>query len=193
MGCIFAALRVKNAHSELRERNLQLEAMLHQVEALAITDPLTGLFNRRRFGDVLKREFAVTKRYRNTLSCLLLDLDHFKVVNDQLGHPVGDRTLRETAAIMRRSCRASDLVARIGGEEFALILPGRDRAAAAQFCELLRAVVANHDWSEIGTALAITVSVGVAQWDGTSEVDELLHQADSQLYRAKRAGRNQVA
>jgi diguanylate cyclase (GGDEF)-like protein len=127
------------------------------------------------------------------LSIAIVDLDHFKVVNDELGHPVGDHALRQTAAVMRRNCRPNDLVARIGGEEFALILPGLDRADAAQFCESLRAGVANHDWREIDAALAITVSVGVAQWDGTSEIDELVHIADTQLYRAKRAGRNQVA
>jgi diguanylate cyclase (GGDEF)-like protein len=94
---------------------------------------------------------------------------------------------------MRRICRNSDLVARIGGEEFALILPGMTRTDATLFCESLCASVATHEWREIHADLAITVSVGVAQWDGSAELEELIHAADLQLYRAKRAGRNQVA
>ena len=105
---IFAALRVKAAHAELRDRNQQLESMLHSVEALASTDALTGLFNRRRFADVLRREFAVTKRYKNTLSCLLLDLDHFKQINDRFGHDAGDQVLKEVARRITGSLREVD-------------------------------------------------------------------------------------
>jgi diguanylate cyclase (GGDEF)-like protein len=94
---------------------------------------------------------------------------------------------------MRRSCRQSDLLARIGGEEFALILPGMTRDDATRFCESLRAAVAAHDWRAIHPELAMTISIGLAQWDGSAELDELVHMADAQLYRAKRAGRNQVA
>ena len=106
---------------------------------------------------------------------------------------MGDRALKQSAAIMRRHCRHSDLLARIGGEEFALILPGLTRDDATAFCETLRAAVAAHEWSETHPGLAITISIGLAQWDGSAELDELVHAADTQLYRAKRAGRNQVA
>jgi diguanylate cyclase (GGDEF)-like protein len=170
----------------LRERSLLLERESQE-------DVLTGIANRRCFVQRLAAEIEVSLAVGQPLSVAIVDLDNFKVVNDQLGHPVGDRALRQTAAVMRRNCRSSDLVARIGGEEFALILPGMNREDAARFCESLRAAVATHDWREIDAALAITVSVGVAQWDGTSEIDELVHHADTQLYRAKRAGRNQVA
>jgi diguanylate cyclase (GGDEF)-like protein len=94
---------------------------------------------------------------------------------------------------MRRGCRASDLISRIGGEEFAVILPGLTRNDAIAFCETLRASVAGYEWSEIHPDLAITISIGLAQWDGSAELEELVHAADTQLYRAKRAGRNQVA
>jgi diguanylate cyclase (GGDEF)-like protein len=127
------------------------------------------------------------------LCVAIADLDHFKIVNDGLGHPVGDQALRQCAAVMRRNCRQSDVLARIGGEEFALLLPGMTRADALAFCDTLRSTVAAHDWRATHPGLAISISMGVAQWDGSAELGELLHAADTQLYAAKRAGRNQVA
>jgi diguanylate cyclase (GGDEF)-like protein len=141
----------------------------------------------------LESEIEVALAVGRPLSIAIVDLDHFKVVNDALGHPVGDRALRHCAMLMRRSCRPSELLARIGGEEFALLLPGMTRDEAIVFCEALRAAVAAHDWREVHPDLALTISIGLAQWDGTAELDELVHMADTQLYRAKRAGRNQVA
>jgi diguanylate cyclase (GGDEF)-like protein len=189
---IFAALRVKNAHSELRERNVQLEAMLHQVEALAITDPLTGLFNRRRFGDVLKREFAVTKRYRNTLSCLLLDLDHFKRINDRFGHDAGDQVLKEVARRVAESLREVDLAARFGGEEFAILLPHTSKKDAAVVAARLLTKVRRQEFKFGSDLVRVTVSIGCA---GNSDVttdsaEDLVKCADVALYEAKAAGRD---
>jgi diguanylate cyclase (GGDEF)-like protein len=127
------------------------------------------------------------------LSVAVADLDHFKVINDRLGHTIGDKALNEIAALMRSVCRPSDLVARIGGEEFALILPGMAQDAALAFCERLREVVERHEWRRIQPDLNVTLSIGLSQWDGSADVTELLQAADIQLYRAKRAGRNQVA
>jgi diguanylate cyclase (GGDEF)-like protein len=170
----------------LRERSLLLERESQE-------DALTGVANRRCFRQRLAAEIEVALAVGQPLSVAIADLDHFKAVNDELGHPVGDQALRQSAALMRRSCRHSDLVARVGGEEFALVLPGMTRADATEFCETLRAEVAAHDWGSIHPDLAITISIGLAQWDGSAELDELVHAADAQLYRAKRAGRNQVA
>jgi len=170
----------------LRERSLRLERESQE-------DALTGVANRRCFMQRLSAEIEVALAVGRPLSVAIADLDHFKHVNDQLGHPLGDQALRESAALMRRSCRQSDLVARIGGEEFALILPGMTRDDAIEFCESLRAAVGAHDWRALHPELAITISIGLAQWDGSAELEELVHAADAQLYRAKRAGRNQVA
>jgi diguanylate cyclase (GGDEF)-like protein len=170
----------------LRERSLRLERETQE-------DALTGVANRRGFLQRLAAEIDLALAVGRPLSIAIADLDHFKIVNDELGHPVGDRALRESARLMRRQCRNSDLVARIGGEEFAVILPGMTRDDALAFCESLRSAVAGHEWQALHPELGITISIGVAQWDGTAEIEELVQAADAQLYRAKRAGRNQVA
>jgi diguanylate cyclase (GGDEF)-like protein len=170
----------------LRERSLKLERETQE-------DALTGVANRRFFMQRLAAEIDVALAVGRPLSIAIADLDHFKVVNDELGHPVGDQALRQFATVMRRNCRVSDLVARIGGEEFALILPAMTRDDAITFCDAVRAEVAANAWRTIHPQLGITVSIGVAQWDGSAELGELVHAADAQLYRAKRAGRNQVA
>ena len=172
--------------SVLRERSQVLERETQE-------DALTGVANRRCFMQRLAAEIDVALAVGRPLSIAIADLDHFKVVNDELGHPVGDLALRQCAALMRRGCRPSDLVARIGGEEFALILPGLTCADAIEFCEQLRSSVDVHDWHTTHPALSISISIGVAQWDGSAERDELMNTADARLYTAKRAGRNQVA
>ena len=170
----------------LRERSLKLERESRE-------DPLTGLANRRHFAQRLAAEMEVALAVGHPLSIAVGDLDHFKVINDRLGHAVGDKVLNEVAGVMRGECRPTDLVARIGGEEFALILPGVSQEQGLEFCERLRACVERHEWRHVQADLSVTLSIGLSQWDGSAEVPELLQAADIQLYRAKRAGRNQVA
>lgn len=170
----------------MRERSIRLERESQE-------DPLTGVANRRCFTQRLAAEMEVALAVGRPLTLAVADLDHFKIVNDQLGHTVGDQALRESASLMRRLCRQTDLVARIGGEEFALILPGMTRESAIGFCEDLRQAVESHDWSAVHAGLGVTISIGLSQWDGSAEVAELLQAADTQLYSAKRSGRNQVA
>jgi diguanylate cyclase (GGDEF)-like protein len=192
--------RVTERTAELEKANLEKERLIsvlrersQRLERETQEDALTGVANRRCFLQRLAAEIDVALAVGRPLSVAIADLDHFKVVNDELGHPVGDQALRQCAAVMRRHCKHSDLVARIGGEEFALVLPGMTRADAVEFCENLRASVAAHDWQATHPDLSISVSIGVAQWDGSGELDELVHTADARLYTAKRAGRNQVA
>ena len=170
----------------LRERSSRLERESQE-------DPLTGVANRRHFMQRLASEMEVALAVGQPLTVAVADLDHFKAVNDRLGHAVGDLALRESAALLQRLCRQNDLVARIGGEEFALILPAVTRDSAVDLCEALRQSVEAHDWRAMHPELAVTISIGLSQWDGTADVGELLQTADAQLYRAKRAGRNQVA
>ena len=192
--------RVVERTDELEKANAEKErliAMLRErsqaLERETQEDALTGVANRRCFMQRLAAEMDVALAVGRPMTVAIADLDHFKVVNDELGHPVGDLALRQCAALMRRHCRQSDLVSRIGGEEFALILPGMTRADAVTFCDTLRSAIAAHDWRTTHPELAISISIGVAQWDGSAELGELLHAADTQLYAAKRAGRNQVA
>lgn len=170
----------------LRERSVKLERESQE-------DPLTGVANRRCFTQRLAAEMEVALAVGRPLTLAVADLDHFKVVNDQLGHTIGDHALRESAALMRNFCRQTDLVARIGGEEFAVILPGMTRESGIEFCETLRQAVESHDWSAVHSELGVTVSIGLSQWDGSADVAEFLQAADIQLYSAKRCGRNQVA
>ncbi len=191
---IFAALRVKSAEIELKKRNTELQSMLHHVEALAITDPLTGLFNRRRFDDVLKREFAITKRYATPLSCLMIDVDHFKRINDLYGHDAGDRVLCGVATRLTARLREVDTASRFGGEEFAILLPQTPKQGALIVAERIAGVVRREHFDFEDGSASVTVSVGVADSRdvaGTSP-DSLVKAADSALYLAKSRGRDQV-
>lgn len=191
---IFAALRVKAAQTELKRRNSQLESMLHHVEALAITDPLTGLFNRRRLADVLRREWAVARRYKNHLACILVDIDHFKQFNDRHGHDVGDAILKGVAGVLSESLREVDLVARYGGEEFAILLPQTHKEGALTVARRLNDSVRSRAIRVGPDELRVTASFGVATDADitTDSAEELVKAADSALYEAKRRGRDQV-
>ena len=191
---IFAALRNKTTQTELVERNRQLESMLHHVESLAITDPLTGIFNRRRFADVLRREVAVTRRYKNCLSLLMIDLDHFKTVNDRFGHDAGDEVLRAVASALTSGLREVDLAARYGGEEFAIVMPQTSKANAAIVAKRIAAQIAFLEHSFQGETIMLTASMGIADIADLKVVDaeNLVKAADVALYEAKRAGRNRI-
>jgi len=191
---IFAALRAQTARLELKKRNQQLEEMLHHAETLAITDSLTGLYNRRRFSDVARRELAVTRRYKNPLSCVMIDLDHFKKINDVHGHAVGDDVLRRVAHVLGENVREVDVIARYGGEEFVLLLPHTAKANAVVVAERVRGQIKRLELEYDGVKVVPSASFGIADdKDAPSgKWDELVRAADIALYQAKRAGRDRI-
>ncbi|HEX8961941.1 MAG TPA: diguanylate cyclase [Rhodocyclaceae bacterium] len=164
-----------------------------ELEKLAQTDFLTGLANRRHFMMLAEQELSRTQRYGGPLSVFMIDVDHFKTVNDTHGHKVGDLVLQTLGKVCRQALRDIDIVGRMGGEEFGVVLPHTDHEDALEAAERLRRAVAEAQVSiEHGLPLRITVSIGVASLDGAAgmNVDTLLSQADQALYRAKAGGRN---
>jgi diguanylate cyclase (GGDEF)-like protein len=180
-----AAARTKTLQEELVGQYRRLETMLHE-------DPLTGLFNRRYVLTRLAGLISGARRHGRPLSVAMIDIDHFKRVNDAHGHEAGDAALVATTIAMRDRMRAEDELGRLGGEEFLALLPDADAAAAAVVAESLRASVENTRARIEGLDLAVTVSVGWATWDGEEDADELVKRADKALFVAKRAGRNAV-
>jgi len=171
-----------------------LETLYHaELKRLADEDPLTGLVHKGGFADALGREVARARRHGTPLSLALLDLDHFKRVNDRFGHLAGDHVLRELASAVRPLVRAEQLFARVGGEELALLLPGVPLEKAVIFAEKVRALVAERAFEFDGARIPVTVSVGVASLDTReAATDALVRRADARLYDAKGAGRNCV-
>ncbi|HSL56261.1 MAG TPA: diguanylate cyclase [Acidimicrobiales bacterium] len=174
--------------TDVTER-LRAEAELHR---LADTDDLTGALSRRRFLALASEEIVRSARHRRDLSLLMLDLDHFKRVNDTHGHATGDRVLRAFAVACGEVLRTTDRFARLGGEEFAVLLPETDAEGAVQLAERLRGATAELRVETAGPPVQLTVSVGVACWKPDDTLDGLLRRADQRLYRAKAAGRDRV-
>jgi len=184
---VSSMLRIKVLTDQLARANAQLAE-------LAVTDALTGLYNRRYLYQLLQREFARAKRYLRPLACLMLDLDHFKDVNDTHGHQVGDRVLVLVGDVLRRTLRNTDVPARFGGEEFMVLAPETNAEAGTIVAERLRTRVAEESAAKGGGIPRITVSIGVAttQHEQAASTEELVRLSDEGLYRAKNAGRNRV-
>ncbi|WYX63650.1 GGDEF domain-containing protein [Achromobacter xylosoxidans] len=155
------------------------------------SDPLTNVLNRRFLPSVIGREILIATREHSTFSVLLLDIDHFKAINDSHGHAGGDQVLRQFAEVVHQSCRSSDFVFRYGGEEFLVVLVDTAREAALAAAEKLGAEIRRHAFAipEAGS-LRITASIGVATFDGHPDYAYLIDRADKALYQAKQAGRD---
>ena len=182
-------------HLRLKLLTEDLEAANEKLYKLSCTDPLTDLFNRRHFNNVLDVEVARVVRYGLPLSLLLCDLDHFKRINDELGHLVGDAVLRSVSATLTKGVRKADIVARYGGEEVALVLTNTGTAGAFVLAERLRAAVEDTEVLSGGSKVQVTASFGIAVAEPKGDVTSavmLVRRADKALYAAKRRGRNQV-
>ncbi len=177
--------RITRSQKELKEQKVLLER-------LAREDKLTGLYNRRHFEERASEECHRAQRYGRPLSLLLCDLDHFKQVNDQYGHGAGDTVLQQVGQTIQQRCRTSDLTARLGGEEFTVLLAETGLEDAQRVAERLCAAIRALTFAHPSGQFHITMSIGVAEVAPTKTLEGLLKEADEALYAAKRTGRNRV-
>jgi diguanylate cyclase (GGDEF)-like protein len=186
--CLLTGGKVMEAQAQ---RLVDLQQENRDLVERVVHDPLTGLANRELFEEVLEREIERAEQRGGGLSLLMLDLDHFKRVNDTYGHPVGDVVLRQFADVMRHNLRRADLPARVGGEEFNVVLslPAEEAQAVA---EKIRKAVAAEAFGEAGDSFSQTVSIGCATWKAGITAEALIRLADQALYEAKNSGRNKV-
>ncbi len=179
--------------TQRRKTERALQEAKKNLQTQAHTDPLTGLYNRRFFMQRLAEEGERLRRHHNTLSCLLFDLDHFKKVNDTYGHDTGDAVLRMVSRMTNQATRITDVAARIGGEEFAMLLPETDAQGAINLANRLRLSIANSEVIANNQRVKVTASIGIVTVNRVGDnLDALLGMADKALYRAKDGGRNMV-
>jgi len=173
---------------------LENARLFQEVQSLALTDPLTGLHNRRNLFEVGRLEFARSQRMNRPICCMMLDLDHFKTVNDTYGHQAGDKVLQEFARICKASVREIDLVGRYGGEELIILLPETTLEATQQVAQRLRNSIASTPVLIDQRQIQVTVSIGLSRMDeNTPNLETLIARADQAMYLAKHHGRNRVA
>ena len=184
--------RISRLRERERRQRLEVTGALERIRTLAGRDELTGLPNRRRMNQLMEQELRRSGRAGSTFCLVLVDIDHFKNVNDTHGHAVGDEVLRAFSRIAAGAIRQSDVLARWGGEEFALMLPDTGRHAAVEAAERLRAGVEAAVLDVGGRRIVLTVSAGVAEHVPAEPTAATLDRADRALYRAKAAGRNRV-
>jgi diguanylate cyclase (GGDEF)-like protein len=190
--CLLVSVAANETRARLAESRRQLADTLDQVQRLASRDELTRSLNRRSLLTALERERSRAERSGAPFCIAMIDLDHFKQVNDSFGHAAGDAVLRAFAATVHDAMRTTDVFGRYGGEEFLLILLGAHADAALEAVERVRAAVAAHDWRSIAPDARVTMSAGVAGFRKGDSAEQLLQRADQALYQAKKAGRNRT-
>jgi len=184
--------RIEAQNQRLEEAQIRQNELVEALDRLSREDALTELFNRRHMDQFLAQEKERIDRYGGTLSIALLDLDHFKEVNDQHSHQVGDEVLRVVAGILDHEARGPDVVARYGGEEFMIALPNTSIEGARVVLERVRSSIESHDWGDVCDGLRMTISGGVASLEEAGDLEALFRLADERLYRAKEQGRNRI-
>jgi two-component system cell cycle response regulator len=189
---IYACLRTKVLQDELRKKNRQLEEVLSRMETLAMTDQLTGLFNRRFFESVIEKEFSKTIRYDHPMSCLMIDIDHFKSMNDEYGHHTGDQVLKEISQLMKTCLREADTMARWGGEEFIVLLPETTKKNALQVASRLLTSVSACKLSSFPGRITISIGLAGVPEPTIDTSEKLIAASDHALYQAKAGGRNRI-
>lgn len=190
--CFWIVNFVRTLQDRIRDKRAALNAALAQIERLASIDDLTGLDNRRSLMQWLAAQMALHERTGQPLCVALLDVDHFKRVNDTFGHAAGDRVLQRFAREALSTLGSADRLGRYGGEEFILVLPATSLRESETPLERIRQGIADSDWSEINPRMRITVTIGATEYRSGETVEELLQRADAALYQGKGAGRNQV-
>jgi diguanylate cyclase len=191
--CAVVGLHGSTLRRMLYNRSFELKAAYQRIEELAELDELTGTFNRRCIMRMLGDEIARAHRVNTPCSIALIDLDWFKRINDNYGHPTGDEVLRTFAITVFANIRTIDRFGRYGGEEFLLMLPDTSDESAARILDRLRAIIADLDWSTFSPGMQVTISAGVATLKPNETLDALLARADGALYSAKAQGRNHIA
>ncbi len=171
-----------------------IETQYHEeIYRLMTIDGLTGVYNKRYFREVLEKEMSRSIRYDRSFAVVLFDIDHFKQINDSHGHLAGDAILRQLGSLVQGRARRDDIIARVGGEEFAALLPEVQEEGASEFARTLRELIEATPFYFEGTRIPVTISLGVAFWNPSLRTaEDILKVADENLYRAKRAGRNRV-
>ncbi|MDA7848220.1 GGDEF domain-containing protein [Sulfurospirillum sp.] len=182
----FSQKKYKQNMSELLTEVEQKNALLKR---LSITDKLTGLNNRIKIDEVLNSNLNMFERYGNVFSVILIDIDHFKKVNDTYGHPAGDEILKDFAKILKKNARITDVVGRWGGEEFMIIASETDSFGATQFATTIKKSINEHEFPKVGK---ITASFGLSQINIGDNIEDVVNRADLALYNAKESGRNRV-
>ena len=190
-GVSLLGLEMSGLRQVLQTRNHDLRLAMERIQQLAITDELTGLYNRRFVKELVAQQKALADRGNYQLVLCLVDLDYFKAVNDQYGHAGGDAVLRQLGALLKSLVRDVDFAARMGGEEFLLVLSRTDTAGARQMLQRLRLAMAQQEWAQC-PGLRLTLSLGMSAYRPEEDWQDCLQRADDALYRAKHAGRDQL-
>ena len=189
-------MELKQAKERAENLALELKDTNDKLRKLASMDSLTGLYNHRYFQDFMDKELGRATRNKKPFSLIMLDLDHFKKINDEYGHPRGDIVLKSISALIEKKVRTSDLVARYGGEEFAIILPETDLKGTVIFAERLRKTIEQFEIQTDGIKIKVTISVGVTTWlpgGSVKEKSKIINAADKALYNSKNTGRNKIS